>query len=349
MSDIFSYLRVYGNAPFTKSGFNKIDALILSKLSYLDLNNIVPEFFDRGITLARAFELYRRTRNQRTVIWKNDPELFKALSYSRRFGGLKLSGFVSELARDEAKQFCALTIAIDAKLKFISYRGTDHSVTGWKEDFSFYNKGALPSQLTAVKYFSESAEAETKYILGGHSKGGNLALYTAQYCRADLKERIISVYNFDGPSLNRPLKSDKYHVFIPPSSVFGVMLNKSGDFSVIKSRAKSLFQHDVSTWEISGKDFLYENRRTFSGKYIERALDNFVSSLSEIEKTEFIRALFKIFYETGMDNFDDIIRNPLSVITSFKNLHKSERAVVLGTFRKAFKSIGNAAIIKAVG
>lgn len=340
MSDIFGYLRIYGKVPLEKMKFNKIDALILSQLSYLDLRGIVPKSTGYFITIKKAYALYSRTRKSRTVIWKNDTRLFNALASCVRYKNLKLSGFADETAEDEMKQFCALTITLSEKLKFISFRGTDHSVTGWKEDFSLYSMRALPSQLCALKYFSSSSQNGIQYILGGHSKGGNHALYTAQYCGSDLKKRIKEVYNFDGPSLNRPLNSEKYRVFIPSASVFGMMLRKDENYSVIKSRAKGFFQHDITTWEINDRDFIYLNRRTLSSEYIENALILFTGSLSEGEKTEFIRSLFKMFYKTGMDNFDDIFRKPHSVICSFIKLKKPERAAILCALGKAVKCAG---------
>ncbi len=351
MSDIFGYLRIYGKAPFCKIQFSRIDALILSQLSYLDLKGIVPQSPDRSITLEKAYALYSRTKNSRTVIWKNDPRLFKALASCVRYKKLKLSSFADETAEDEIKQFCALTVEINEKLSFISYRGTDHSVTGWKEDFSLYSMSALPSQLSALKYFSCVSREDIQYILGGHSKGGNLALYAAQYCSSDLKKRIKEVYNFDGPSLSIPLYSEKYRVFIPSASVFGMMLREDENYSVIKSRAMGLFQHDITTWEIPDRDFIYLNRRTLSSIYIEKALRRFTGSLSAGEKTEFIRSLFKMFYETGMDNFDDILRNPFSVVYSFSRLKKPERGIITGTFKKAFKSLtlNPIKMIKAAG
>lgn len=337
MSDIFSYINLYGALTFNKMSFNKIDALIFSKLSYLDLNNIVPKSKGYSVTIAKAYELFRRSRVKRRVIWKNDPEFFKTLAHCERFKSLRLSCFTNEVIREQTKQFCALTIEIENGLRVISYRGTDHSVTGWEEDFSLYSKDTLPSQQRALEYFT-SAKNNGEFILTGHSKGGNLALYTAENCESYLKDRIKAVYNFDGPSLNKKLCTENCHVFVPSASVFGLMLNNEKAYYVIKSRKAGLFQHDLSNWEISGSDFIYLKRRSLFGRYTEKAFSVFIKSLSESEKPEFIKALFKIFYETGMDNFDDILKHPLSIISSFISLEKGEKDIIVHTIFKAIKS-----------
>ncbi|MBQ4347238.1 MAG: DUF2974 domain-containing protein, partial [Firmicutes bacterium] len=83
------------------------------------------------------------------------------------------------------------------------FRGTDHSLVGWKENFNMSYEDVVPSQRDAMYYLDKMAQEYKGNIrLGGHSKGGNLAIYAAAHCRVKVRERIFAIYNNDGPGIN---------------------------------------------------------------------------------------------------------------------------------------------------
>ena len=341
MGSVFGYIHHRGTIPFDKTEPNKIDALILSQLAYIPFENIIPEEFNRSVTLSHAAKLFLNSENKR-VIWKNDPRLIEEAGNSRRFGGIKLSVFVNRVSRAEIKQFSAVTFEINPSLHFIAFRGTDHTVTGWEEDFTLYSRSVLPSQRDARVYFKSAFLAYGgDFILGGHSKGGNLALYTVDHCDKELKNCIKAVYNFDGPSLDKEMSRADVYTFIPQASFFGIMLTRGDNFAVIKSRNNSFNQHDITSWEINGSDFVYAEKRSEIGLFMERAFNDFVSKLSKREREALIDSLFKIFHKTNKTNFDDIIQNPSSLAVSFSKLNKKERSIVLKSAGKALKSAGS--------
>lgn len=232
-----------------------------------------------------------------------------------------------------------MVFTLKKDLRYIAFRGTDHSFVGWEEDFLFYSRSTIPSQKRAMNYFSRISKLiKGRFILGGHSKGGNLALYIYEHCGDELKKRIKAVYNFDGPSLNKELRCDLIHTFVPQSSVFGIMLNQGEDFSIVKCKSTRFNQHDITAWRIERDDFVYAAQRSSISHYVERALDDFVSRLTLNERGEFIHALFKVFRNTGKNDFDDILKNPTVVISSFLRLNKRRRRVLLRTFGRALKS-----------
>ncbi|NMA61370.1 MAG: hypothetical protein GX956_05765, partial [Firmicutes bacterium] len=58
MANLFDYLHWRGDLTFEQVPFNDIDSLILSRLSYLPFDHIVPESFQESITIAQANELF---------------------------------------------------------------------------------------------------------------------------------------------------------------------------------------------------------------------------------------------------------------------------------------------------
>ncbi len=178
------------------------------------------------------------------------------------------------------------------------------------------------------------------FIIGGHSKGGNLALYVYEHIKINLKSRIRSVYNFDGPSLNRELTSDKINVFVPQSSIFGIMLSQGDNFSIVKCKSAKFNQHDITSWLIEENDFVYAAKRSGISRYAERALNDFVGRLSLKERREFIDALFSVFKDTGKANFDELMKNPAAVVPSFFRQSKKKRSVLIKAFGTALKSAG---------
>ncbi len=342
MEDIFDYISNYGELSFAEKEFCEIDALVLAQLAYIPFDGIAGPSLRSTLTIGRAAHRFFDNGNFSGVIWKNDPRLLSAAAACKRFKSIKLSGYVNEIDEREKKQFSAVVFTLKKDLRYIAFRGTDHSFVGWEEDFLFYSRSTIPSQKRAMNYFSRISKLiKGRFILGGHSKGGNLALYIYEHCGDELKKRIKAVYNFDGPSLNKELRCDLIHTFVPQSSVFGIMLNQGEDFSIVKCKSTRFNQHDITAWRIERDDFVYAAQRSSISHYVERALDDFVSRLTLNERGEFIHALFKVFRNTGKNDFDDILKNPTVVISSFLRLNKRRRRVLLRTFGRALKSAGS--------
>jgi hypothetical protein len=341
MDNIFNYIENYGGSRFYEKEFNSIDALILAQLSYIPFDGIVKPSLKSAVTTDIASSIFFKNADFSSVIWKNDPKLLVALAKSRRFKDIRISGYINEIDKDNAKQFSAVVFELRKNLRFIAFRGTDHSFAGWEEDFTLYSRSVLPSQKQALSYFEKAAGLlNGDFIIGGHSKGGNLALYVYEHIHSQFKSRIKSVYNFDGPSLNKEIISEKVKVFVPQSSVFGIMLNQGENYSIVKSRGASFIQHDITNWEIKNDDFVYAARRSGTSRYIERALNDFVDSLNQKQRKDFINALFKVFSDTEKADFDEVLKNPAVIVQSFFRQNKRKRSVILNTFGKVIRSAG---------
>lgn len=263
MSNIMDYLKWRGDLTIEKDGLNNLDMLVLARISYLPLERIVPEGFEKSITLEDASYEFYINEMQDGVFWKKDPAFLKEAGKSGRFGKIKLFGSQSFMDYESKTQFYAITLDLGGGRYCVSFRGTDNTLVGWQEGFSLYSIDTLPSQKKAVEYFEKVVKAlGGEYYLAGHSKGGNLAIYSSIFCDESTRGKILGVYNFDGPGFSEDIiNSDNYravkdsiNTFVPQSSVFGMMLEHDEDFSIVRSSKKSFMQHDIYSWEVEPKD-----------------------------------------------------------------------------------------------
>ena len=193
MPNIFDYLK-WRDLKLEKVEFTEVDNLILSRLAYFPLDNAVE---DKEITIKNAYEKYLTVKHKGRILQEEDSQLFPLLANSIRFGKLKLTEYVNKIDLNNEEQFSAVTILMPNGMIYISYRGTDNTIVGWKEDLNMSFKELVPAQTTAKNYLNKIAEKykDKQIIVGGHSKGGNLAVYAAAYCEPKIQDRIIKVYN----------------------------------------------------------------------------------------------------------------------------------------------------------
>lgn len=200
---MLDYLKYYGNESFDTFAFNEVDSLVLSMISYVNLEEIVPTDKKKFIFVSEAcykFLLKYSEKDFKTENWlfPNSYRLMEILKTSERYRFAKLYHLSS--MTDSYGQFGAITIRLPNGITYISYEGTDSAVVGWKEDFELMYKCPVSSQSLAVEYFNETLNFFDRNVyIGGHSKGGNLAMYAYMYGKSSLKKRVKKVYNFDGP------------------------------------------------------------------------------------------------------------------------------------------------------
>ena len=233
-------------------------------------------------------------------------------------------------------QFCALTFHPSDGSLFVAYRGTDSTLTGWREDFSLSYSIRTPAQEAAVKYLEGIAERYPGPIrVGGHSKGGNLALYAASFCNDAVRARITDVYSNDGPGLNEKAvdtpdyvpPSGCFHLIIPEESVFGVIMNGETERKVIKSSARGLQQHDPMTWQVLGSAFEEAGGQTGSSVFVDRTVRRWLDDMSDSERQSLTDALFDGMEATGADTLRDVKNGGLaSAGTMLKNFFDMDGA-----------------------
>jgi hypothetical protein len=184
----------------------------------------------------------------------------------------------------------------------------------------------VPAQLRAMQYLRAVAAAHPlrRLFVGGHSKGGNLAMYAAVYSGEAIRPRIRRVFNNDGPGFcDNTVSSveyldirDRISSYLPQSSIVGVLLEHDDNYKIVKSTAKGLFQHDPYSWEILGNDFLYTEERTAFGERTEAIIDHFINTLSPERRRRFGEALFTILDATEQDTLSGIAANKVQSVKS---------------------------------
>ena len=197
MSNVCDYIKWRGDLELKDFEFNEIDNLILTRLAYFPFEMLINKWEEISITeLSQRFKKADKTKIK--VLWPEDNKLIPLLGNSERFGKIIATNFVNKINREQEKQFSAITLLLPDNTIFVSYRGTDDTLIGWKEDFNMSFKSHVASQLDAVEYLNNVASKyENKIRVGGHSKGGNLAVYASIFAKSDVKNRIINIYNND--------------------------------------------------------------------------------------------------------------------------------------------------------
>lgn len=270
MTNIFDYIK-WRDIEFEKVEFNEVDNLILSRISYFPFDNLINK--NEKITLKQAYKRLKETSNNLIFLQKEDIDFFPVLANSKRFGNIILSNYINKVEREKEKQFSAITINLPNKIMYIAYRGTDNTIIGWKEDFNMSFQDFIPSQINAVKYIEDvTKNNRKKLIVGGHSKGGNLAVYAATYCNKKIKDRILAVFNNDGPGFQENITNSKeykeiiskIHTYLPQTSIIGRLLNHKEKCIIIKSTQKGIMQHDLYTWQVLGDEFIRDKLTNFS-------------------------------------------------------------------------------------
>ena len=317
MADLFDYLRWRGDLTFSQSPVNPVDALIFSALSYISFGGSVELAPEVPISLKDAAEEFFRSPGQEERCRVNkDLSLLMATAETKRFENVMLLQYRSLLVPEEETQFAAITFLLDDNTGFIAFRGTDYSLVGWKEDFNMSFQETIPSQRLAAQYTEEIAG---KYImplwLGGHSKGGNLAVFSAAKSDPVIRSRILGVYNNDGPGFTEYLINDpayreivpRIRTIVPQSSVIGMLLEHEEPYTVIKSKQLGLLQHELYSWEIMGPDFVPMEQITADSRFLNQTIKHWLADMTVEERNEIVDTLFELLSIGGVDNVLEIV------------------------------------------
>lgn len=306
MSNIFDYILWRGDIPFVRDPLNCVDALIFSRLAYLPFDGLWKPTENAKITLNMAEKRFSNKRKPPELLQGEDGALFHALAVSNRFKDISLLDYRNSFDPVMEKQFAAITF-LPEKLVFVAFRGTDNTLTGWKEDFNMSFSETVPAQNDAVHYLEMIAsKTHGPIYLGGHSKGGNLAVYAALNCQPSVRRRISAVYNNDGPGFSSNiLQSTVYrqmaariHTFVPESSIIGMLLEHEEDYVVVRSSASGIMQHNLYSWEVLGPDFIRLNNTTESSKLLNTTLKEWIKGLDKTERAKIVDTVFSVLNKT---------------------------------------------------
>jgi hypothetical protein len=338
-----------------------VDNIILTHLSYLPFDGIVPSPAKKNtITIAEAAERIAAVLMDNpqafddVLVSKEDPALLAALGASERYKHLKLSGYVNQIDPVKEKQFSAVTIMSGDGSSLIAYRGTDNTLVGWKEDFNMGFSSAVPAQLEAVSYLEKMAgRLRGSLRLGGHSKGGNLAVYAAAFCDKKVQRRISAIYSNDAPGFSREVIrsagyqsiKEKIYAFIPQSSIIGMLFEHDDDYTVVKSTQTGIMQHDVYSWEVSRSDVIRLDTVTQGSHFVDRTLKEWIGGMNNEQRQRFTDALYDILNSTEAKSLPKLtagwFKNAGLMIQTYKDIDDSTRDIISQTISALFKSAKN--------
>lgn len=346
--NMLDYLRWRGDIPFSACALNEVDNLIFSALAYLDLGGLAPDGPD-ALPLSSLRNAYFAAHRDRHEASADRLALLDAAADSVRFRDVGVCRYVNEVDADKQIQFSAVTFRCRGADAYIAFRGTDQTIVGWREDFNMSFLSETPGQNAAVAYVERIAGLfPGRLTVGGHSKGGNFAVYAAAFCEPAVGARIDRVYSNDGPGFRQEIANDprylailpKTEKIIPESSLVGILLTGKEARRIVKSSAKGMMQHNPFTWCVLGAAFEEATERTRASLFMDDTLSKWVASLSDEDLRTMFDVIFDSLEASGVTTLKDLQSNPFATYTAlFKAISKVDgRGEVLASLQKLFGS-----------
>lgn len=337
MGTIIDYLKEYGDYTFTEKPINEVDSLVLSQFAYLKFDDIVPGINEdrKPVTIG-----YLNMHQDKDKLFaderyrQSNTALFEGMRNSIRYSSMMMNYYVNIIDTEKETQFSAITYILGDKTVYIAYRGTDETIVGWKEDFNLAFSEPVPGQIRSVEYLNQAAGRFRKeFYVGGHSKGGNFAVYAAMNCRKNIQERIIKIFSHDGPGFRPEIRkrgcyeaiAGRVVKIIPHSSLVGMLLESHADgYIVVESKTFGLLQHDPYTWLVKEDGFvrvrdIYKRRR-----FMDETLNEWILSLGDEQIHSFVDTLYEVVSAseavTLIDFTADWKKSMMAVIAAFKEM-----------------------------
>ncbi len=356
MSNPLDYLHWRGDISFTTAPFNEVDNLILSMCSFLDLEQLIPSSVSGPQpTLREAMSWFDNRSGRKSKLALLIPErvmdIIRSASESKRFGDVRVCAFVNHVDDVEVTQFSATTYLLPDLTLFLSFRGTDDTIAGWKENLNLCLDVPVPAEVHAVKYVIQIAsEHYGRMRLGGHSKGGHLSIRAAADVPSKVQARIITAFSNDGPGFlpafyeTPGYQAIRNRVFtlIPQSSIVGTLLeqDKRRCF-LIRSTENGVMQHDPFSWQVDRTSFERLSNRSRFGKITDEAFKQWIGSMSLEERRSVLNCVFEILDSTGARTLTELdrskLKNLLVMSRAMREQPPETRKMMFGVFQNLFR------------
>lgn len=316
MSNINDYLMWRGDIELdSKNRLNEVDSMIMARFSYLRFDKIK---MNKEETIETVSAKMKDLKNEE-FLYNGDKDLITNLGQSIRFKDMEVTDYIKTNEKEIEKQFGAVTIHLSDKEMYISFIGTDSTVYGWKEDFNMAFMDSVPCQLAGKEYVEKVAAKypDKKIRIGGHSKGGNVAIYSALTASKEIQNRIIKVYNYDGPGFNKEVINkyktssilQKIETYLPQDSMIGRIMTHEEKCTISYSIEKGIYQHDIYSWQVLGKDLVKSESLTESSELFNKSLTEWLDTTTNEQRKIFFDGIFEVIYSTDANRFSDIQKN----------------------------------------
>lgn len=356
MGNICDYIKWRGDISFSLSPFNEVDSLILCQLSYLNFKDLISNSFSKKISLKDLLVDFENSPDYETrcdvgsMINPDTITLFELAAKSERFGDLELCAYVEELNEEAEEQFCALTFMYKNKWGYVAFRGTDDNIVGWKEDFNLAYMDFVPAQLDSINYLNYVANhTKCPLYVGGHSKGGNLAIFSSVNASLKIKKRIISVFNNDGPGFKKEFfESDDFNEikgkilsYLPELSIVGMIFENESFSIIVESESRGIKQHDPFSWHVLGNKFIHLDELSEESKLINSTIDKWYNELSIEQREIFVESIFgllkNIDAKTNTELLDNWFGNSIKFIKAVKDMDEKTKNALTEISKIFFK------------
>ena len=356
--DLADYVEWRGDLPFSKSGFCDVDSLILCQLSYLNFDGLISSEFRQKISLENLWDAFKSSADFEkrcdlgALISRETVRLLELCASSKRFGQIYVSGYVNKIDLKTEEQFSALTFFEGARNSnpFVAFRGTDDTIVGWKEDFNLAIEEIVPAQRDALEYLERAAKsARGKILVGGHSKGGNLAVYSSAFVPAKIKKRIDRVYNFDGAGFRQEIIEDarlkeiipRLHSYYPKLSIVGMLFRRAGSYTVVDSGAQGLMQHEPFSWIVMPRSFKSLDGFDKTSELFYKTFNEWLEGVSREKRSLFVETLFKILTAGGAKTNSELGKDwgkqALAIVKAASELDKETRDQIMALVQSLFE------------
>ena len=335
MGNIMDYISWRGDLTFAQSPFNEVDNLILACFSYVNFDRIPAVTRQKGIELKKLVKEFKKLHTIKELeadksFIRLAPFMMFEMAESVRFGNCVIRNYVNEIVTEAEQQFSAVEIVLDDGTSYISFRGTDDTIIGWKEDFNL-STGVVPAQERAVEYMERiSDKASGMLRVGGHSKGGNLAIYGSVMCKS-AHDKILEIYSNDGPGFSKEFQESpetaemmpKIIRIIPEYSIIGTLLEHEKQPIIVASTSRGLLQHDGFSWEVQGPGLVRRDSLNKTALRFIEILHKWIDGMDTEQKRLLIEDLFATLQASGYENLSEVQSGGLkSLAAMVKRLDK---------------------------
>ena len=318
MGNIMDYISWRGDLSFEQSQFNEVDNLILACFSYVNLDGISAVTKQKGIGLKKLTKEFMKLHTMKELeadksFIRLAPFMMMEMAKSVRFGKCVVRNYVNDIVTEAEQQFAAMEIVLEDGTSYVSFRGTDDTIIGWKEDFNL-STGVVPAQKRAIEYLQKISEHTDGMLrVGGHSKGGNLAIYGSVMCKS-AHEKILEIYSNDGPGFSREFQElpemkemmPKIIRIIPEYSIIGTLLEHEKEPVIVASSSKRLLQHDGFSWEVQGPALVRRDSLNKTALRFIEILHKWIDGMDMEQKRLLIEDLFATLQASGYENLSEV-------------------------------------------
>ena len=318
MGNIMDYISWRGDLSFEQAQFNEVDNLILACFSYVNLDGISAVTKQKGIGLKKLTKEFMKLHTMKELeadksFIRLAPFMMMEMAKSFRFVKCVVRNYVNDIVTEAEQQFAAMEIVLEDGTSYVSFRGTDDTIIGWKEDFNL-STGVVPAQKRAIEYLQKISEHTDGMLrVGGHSKGGNLAIYGSVMCKS-AHEKILEIYSNDGPGFSREFQElpetkemmPKIIRIIPEYSIIGTLLEHEKEPVIVASSSKGLLQHDGFSWEVQGPALVRRDSLNKTALRFIEILHKWIDGMDMEQKRLLIEDLFATLQASGYENLSEV-------------------------------------------